>query len=209
MPARLVVLAGVNGAGKSSVAGQALLNSGGQFYNPDLFARKLLDSNPQLAAEQANAAAWEVGRRGLEGAILNNAFFAFETTLGGKSISHALLAAARAGAEVHVSYIGLSSPELHIARVARRVAAGGHSIPVTKIRERFVSSRANLVMLMPYLASVRVYDNSVEVDPRSGKLPRPILLLHMTDGKLRAHASLGSIPNWAKPLMAAALDAAK
>lgn len=207
MPARIVVLAGVNGAGKSSVAGQALLNSGGQFYNPDLFARELLDSNPRLTAEQANATAWEFGRRGLERAILDNAFFAFETTLGGKSISHTLLTAALAGAQVSVSYVGLASPELHIARVARRVAAGGHSIPDDKIHERFVSSRANLVMLMPYLASLRVYDNSIEVDTRSGKMPRPILLLHMVEGKLHANAHLGSIPNWAKPLMAAALDA--
>jgi predicted ABC-type ATPase len=37
--------------------------------------------------------------------------------------------------DVLIWFFGLSSPELHIAGVKARVAAGGHPIPEEKIRE--------------------------------------------------------------------------
>ena len=205
MPARIVVLAGVNGAGKSSVAGAAILRAGGEFYNPDSAARELLDSNPSLTVEQANGQAWELGRRGLERALAQGEFFAFETTLGAHTIPALLLAGARRGAEIHVSYIGLATPELHLRRVASRVAAGGHDIPEPKIRERYTTSRENLIRLMPHLASLRVYDNSAEVDPKRKRAPAPMLLLQVSAGKVLYHAPLARIPFWAKPILGVAL----
>lgn len=205
MPARIVVLAGVNGAGKSSVAGEAIRSSGGEFFNPDAAARLLFDSNPGVTQEQANAQAWEFGRRGLERALARGEFFAFETTLGANTITAMLLAGALQGAEIHVSFVGLASPELHLQRVKSRVAAGGHDIPETKIRERYMTSRENLVRLMPHLASLRVYDNSADADPKQGGAPAPTLLLHMIDGKVVQHMALEQIPDWAKPLLAVAL----
>lgn len=208
MAARIVVLAGVNGAGKSSVAGAAILDHGGAFYNPDATAREFRDSNPALTVEQANAAAWELGRRGLEQALANGEFFALETTLGARTIPAMLRAGARQGAEVHVLYVGLASPEQHLRRVANRVAAGGHDIPEEKIRERFDTSRQHLIGLLPFLASLRVYDNSREANPNDGKTPTPMLLLHMTGGQVVSHAPLSRIPSWAKPILAAALGLA-
>lgn len=205
MPARIVVLAGVNGAGKSSVAGEAIRNRGRVFFNPDAEARELLGSNPGMTLEQANAQAWERGRRGLEAALAQGEFFAFETTLGAHTIPAMLLAGAQHGAEIHVSYVGLTSPELHIQRVKSRVAAGGHDIPEKKIRERYVTSRENLIRLMPHLASLRVYDNSAKADPKGGGAPAPALLLHMSGGKVVQHAPLDQVPAWAKPVLAAAL----
>lgn len=208
MPARIVVLAGVNGAGKSSIAGAALRQAGGEFYDPDEAARELRSHDPGLSAEQANARAWAQGRQGLERALARGEFFAFETTLGARTIPDLLLDGARRGAEIHLSYVGLATPELHLRRVASRVAAGGHDIPEQKIRERFRSSRENLIRLMPVLASLRVYDNSAEADPKRGERPAPLLLLHMAGGKLLKHAPLRGIPDWAKPILAVALEAA-
>lgn len=209
MPARVVVLGGVNGAGKTSVAGEAIVGTGGEFYNPDAVARELQGSNPSLTIEQANAQAWELGRRGLERTLANGEFFAFETTLGASTIPTMLLAGARQGAEVHVLYVGLASLELHLRRVASRVAAGGHDIPEQKIRERYTSSRENLIRLMPHLASLRVYDNSAEADPKQGRAPAPTLLLHMAAGKVLDHAPIERIPLWAKPILAVALEHSK
>jgi predicted ABC-type ATPase len=209
VPARIVVLAGVNGAGKSSVAGEAIRASGGEFFDPDAAARQLLDGSPGLSIEQANAHAWELGRRGLERALAQSEFFAFETTLGGNTIPAMLMAGAEKGAEIHVSYVGLESPELHIRRVESRVAAGGHAIHEKKIRERYVTSRANLVRLMPHLESLRLYDNSAEADPKRGRLPTPTLLLHVSRDKVVEHVPLGRIPSWAKPILAAALQRAR
>ncbi|MGP1614077.1 MAG: zeta toxin family protein, partial [Pollutimonas bauzanensis] len=144
MPGRIFVLAGVNGAGKSSIGGAALQARGVSYYNPDLAARTVLQSNPGMALEAANAQAWQLGRDGLQRALDEGLNFAFETTLGASTITDMLLAGARDGAQVHIWYAGLSNPDLHIQRVRERVAAGGHDIPGQKIRERFDSSRANL-----------------------------------------------------------------
>jgi predicted ABC-type ATPase len=206
MPALVVVLAGVNGAGKTSVAGEAIVGTGGEFHNPDAVARELQGGNPSLTIEQANAQARELGRRGLERALANGEFFAFETTLGASTIPAMLLAGARQGAAVHVLYVGLASLELHLRRVASRVAAGGHDIPEQKIRERYTASRENLIRLMPHLASLRVYDNSAEADPKQGRTPAPTLLLRMVAGKILNHAPIERIPLWAKPILAVALE---
>jgi len=205
LPARLFVLAGVNGAGKSSLGGAAIQASGAEFFNPDVAAARLREQQPGLSGEQANGLAWTLGRRGLEKALADGLTYAFETTLGGTSIAKLLLEGARNGAEVHVWFAGLATPELHLRRIAARVAAGGHDIPEPKVRESFDASRSNLVKLMPHLASLRVYDNSFEADPRAGKRPQPVLLLQMQAGRVVSHAPLRSIPAWAKPLLAAAL----
>jgi len=57
MVARIFVLAGVNGAGKSSIGGAALQARKVPCFNPDLAARTLLDTNPSLTQETANAQA--------------------------------------------------------------------------------------------------------------------------------------------------------
>ena len=208
MPARIFVVAGVNGAGKSSIGGAAFLQRNLPYFNPDLAARSLLQDNPALSIAQANAHAWELGRRGLERALREDGNFAFETTLGASTIPDMLLAGSRAGAAIHVWYAGLESVELHLQRVRSRVAAGGHDIPEQKVRERYMSSRANLVRLLPHLASLRLYDNSVENDPKVGRPPRPTLLLHLQSRQVVSHAPLDRVPQWAKPIFAAALQPA-
>jgi predicted ABC-type ATPase len=162
-------------------------------------------ARPGIRQAEANAAAWQQGRRLLERAIAERLDFAFETTLGGNTLSRLLAQAAEKGAEVHVLYIGLASPELHIARVRSRVRAGGHDIPEADIRRRYEHSRLNLVHLLPKLASLRVYDNSAEADPAKGRAPEPSLVLHMEKGRIRNPADLARAPDWARPLVAAAL----
>jgi predicted ABC-type ATPase len=203
--AQVFVLAGVNGAGKSSIGGAALLARNAPYFNPDLAARALLQAHPGMDQETANAHAWAMGRDGLARALDAGLNFAFETTLGAATFTDMLLAGAAAGAQVHVWYAGLSSVELHMQRVQERVAAGGHDIPEQKIRERYVNSRANLVRLLPHLASLRVFDNSADADPKKGQPPHPVLLLHMACGRIVSHIALGSVPQWAKPIMAAAV----
>lgn len=81
----LYVLAGVNGAGKSSVGGQLLKAAGLDWFNPDSFARELLGLTG-CNQHEANAAAWQEGMRRLDAALAQGTHFAFETTLGGRSV---------------------------------------------------------------------------------------------------------------------------
>jgi predicted ABC-type ATPase len=164
-----------------------------------------MSARPGLKQSEANGAAWHQGRRLLERAIAERLDFAFETTLGGSTLTRLLALAAERGAEVHVLYIGLASPELHIARVRARVRAGGHSIPEADIRRRYDHSRLNLIHLLPKLASLRVYDNSAEADPAKGRAPQPLLVLHIEKGKIENPADLARSPDWARAIVAAAV----
>ena len=59
-PPRIYVLAGVNGAGKSSIAGAAFREHGGDYYNPDEAAGRLKAANPGLSQAEANSKAYNV-----------------------------------------------------------------------------------------------------------------------------------------------------
>ena len=90
----LYVLAGVNGAGKSSVGGHLLERDGLTWFNPDTFARELKAATG-CDQETANANAWHESMHRLEEAIAKGLNHAFETTLGGKSVTARILEAAK------------------------------------------------------------------------------------------------------------------
>jgi predicted ABC-type ATPase len=201
----IYVLAGVNGAGKSSIGGAAIRSFGGDYFNPDEAARTLMAANPDLDQTRANSLAWHQGKRLLERAIAEKLDLTIESTLGGSTIPRLLAQAAAEGIEVRIWFVGLASPELHIERVRHRVSTGGHDIPESSIRRRWRHSRQNLVQLLPVVAELRVYDNSEDADPAGGQAPLPVLVLHVARGEIVGPPDLSNTPDWAKPIAAAAL----
>jgi len=202
---RLFVLAGVNGAGKSSVGGAMFRANGADYFNPDEAAKSLMAANPGLTQTQANSAAWHRGKELLERAIQRRLDFALETTLGAGTMPKLLEGAAAQGFEIYVWYVGLESVEQHLARVQARVREGGHDIPEADVRRRFTHSRLNLIRLLPMLTGLRMYDNSAEANPAKQLAPRPVLVLHMERGKIVGPDDLSATPSWAKPVVAAAM----
>lgn len=200
----IYVLAGTNGAGKSSIGGAGFRKAGAHYFNPDEAARKVVAANPDITLEMANGIAWHEGKRLLERAIEKKLDLALETTLGGNTIAALLQRAAETGLDVRVWYAGLSSPELHIARVRARVAKGGHDIPESKIRERYERSPANLIHLLPWLASLRLFDNSEEGDPATVG-PNPKLILALNGRRIAHVLPMSEVPQWAAPIVVAAL----
>lgn len=203
---RILVLAGVNGAGKSSIGGDMLHQAGIPWFNPDTFTRELVAATGSPLAD-ANAAAWQEGLRRLNAAIAHGEDYAFETTLGGNTIA-ARLGDASESHDVLMWFCGLDSPEHHMARVRLRVSHGGHDIPEAKIRERYRSSIANLVALLPHLSRLQVYDNSRDAAPGT-PVADPRLLLQMEGGRIAWPTdadTLRATPDWAKPILEAALS---
>lgn len=198
------MLAGVNGAGKSSLLGSLLREDGATWFNPDAFTRDLVEQG--WSPQDANAQAWQEGVRRLRQAMDAGHDYAFETTLGATTIPRLL----REACETHtvaIWFCGLSTVELHIERVAARVAAGGHAIPEHKIRERYDASRANLIALLPHLAVLHVYDNSTPAD--AAGQAQPLLVLELDRAGLHYPATLeelAQVPDWAKPIVMAALE---
>lgn len=204
----IIALAGVNGAGKSSVVSALLLEQGLDWFNPDTYAAALVR---ELGIDQveANGHAWQHGKSLLEEAIANGRNHAFETTLGGNTIPRLLRQASKTH-DVLMLYCGLSSPGLHIERVAQRVAHKGHDIPIQKIRERWNTSRSNLIQLLPVLSRLQVFDNSRSVGPGQ-EIPDPVLVLEVEGGRLvlpdaSSPEALAAVPEWAQPVLEAAIQ---
>ena len=186
---QIFVLAGCNGAGKSSIGGQALQAAGIPYFNPDLAAREAIATATAvgriLTQGEANAWAWEEGVARLRRAIAQRGNYALETTLGSETIVGLLMEAATAGLAVNVWFVGLDSVELHVARVAQRVARGGHDIPRADIERRYVRSRLNLIRLLAKLNQLVVYDNSAPA--KTG----PRLLLRWVGGAITVTGGAG------------------
>ena len=183
-----------------------LRQAGITWFNPDTFTRELFEATGSPLAD-ANAAAWQEGVRRLDAAIAHGEDYAFETTLGGDTIA-ARLRDASASHDVLMWFCGLDSPEHHIARVRLRVSQGGHDIPEAKIRERYRSSIANLVALLPHLSRLQVYDNSRHAEPGT-PVADPRRLLQMEGGRIAWPTdadTLRETPDWAKPILEAALS---
>ncbi|OWT64176.1 hypothetical protein CEY11_06355 [Candidimonas nitroreducens] len=202
----LYVLAGVNGAGKSSIGGYLLTQAGLAWYNPDDFARALV-SDYKAVQEQANIEAWQEGVCRLRQAMAKRGSFAFETTLGGQSITQYLLQACKTH-DVMIWYCGLRDPQLHLDRIRLCVRNGGHDIPQAKVHQRWTSSLGNLIVLMPSLAHLRVYDNSTQYEIGQA-IGEPKLLLEMCAAKRLYPTRLANAvdtPDWVKPVLEAAFE---
>jgi predicted ABC-type ATPase len=198
----ITVLAGVNGAGKSSIGGSKLHDAGLDWYNPDEVARALHAQFPDRPLDEINSQVWHEGLGRLKEAIRDNTDFAFETTLGGNTITNTLLQAIATGIRVNIWYCGLESTELHIDRVKARVARGGHDIPVDKIRARYQTSMQNLCLLATGVHQLAVYDNS---QPLGGdNKPRIHLLLHFENDDIKVLEP--NMPGWAKPVAAVCMQ---
>ena len=136
---RLYLIAGANGSGKSTIARELLPAEGVAYVNPDDIARELCPAAPETARV---AAGRETFRR--IGAFLKaGASFAVETTLSGLAHVRTLCQARKLGYETTLIYIFVDSPEVCIARIAARVRHGGHFIPDSDVRRRYVRSKRN------------------------------------------------------------------
>lgn len=185
-----------------------LQDQGLDWFNPDSYARELV-REVGMDLGEANACAWGYGRTRLEKAIATRSNHAFETTLGGTTITR-LLAEASRSHSIMMLYCGLASPEQHIERVKQRVAHGGHPIADEKIRERWDASRLNLLKLLPRLARLQVFDNSASVEPGQD-IPDPVLVLDVEKGRVNFPdhndaAQMKAVEPWARPIVEAAIQ---
>ena len=71
-----------------------------------------------------------------------------------------MLHAHTAGFTVDLLYVCLSSVEGHRARVAARVAQGGHGVPDLDLRRRYARSLANLPRALALSDHALIFDNS-------------------------------------------------
>lgn len=157
----LWILAGGNGAGKSTFYRLYLSKYGIKFVNADLIAKEIDFKNPESLSYQAAALAAKIR----EDLIIQGVSFCFETVFShGSKIDFIAKAKAR-GYKITLVYIHLNSSELNEARVHQRVSEGGHSVPSEKIHSRIPRTMQNIKTVLPLVDDVRLLDNSFQDDP--------------------------------------------
>lgn len=132
---RIIIVAGPNGAGKTTFAREYLLKEAHcpDFVNVDLIAAGLSPFDPDRAAIRAGRIMLsEIQRR-----VRKGESFAFETTLSGQLYARLIPRWQADGYRVRLIFLNLPNPQLAIARVAARVAQGGHNVASAIIRRRF------------------------------------------------------------------------
>ena len=162
----IIIIAGPNGAGKTTFAREFLPREANclTFINADLIARGLSPFRPEEAAVRAARLMLEM----IADCVRRGESFAIETTLSGRTYARMIPEWKQAGYQVAMFFLQLPSEDLAVARVADRVAQGGHDIPESVIRRRFHAGIANFQALYkPLVNAWRLYDNSRE---------RPVLI---------------------------------
>jgi predicted ABC-type ATPase len=150
----LFILAGPNGAGKSTSAPRVLSGPRrvDEFVNADVIQRE--EGVSEIGA----------GRRTLERLrqlAEAERDMAFETTLASRTLLPRVRQMQAGGYLCHLLFCWLPNADMAVMRVAKRVAAGGHSIPEEVIRRRYERGLENL--FGDYLGTVdswQVLDNT-------------------------------------------------
>lgn len=159
---RIIIVAGPNGAGKTTFAREYLLNEAHcpDFVNVDLIAAGLSPFDPDRAAIRAGRIMLaEIQRK-----VRKGESFAFETTLSGHIYARMIPGWRNAGYRVRLQFLSLPNPEIAIARVAARVAQGGHHVASGVIRRRFHTGLRNFQTVYKNLVDKwEWYDNSGNV----------------------------------------------
>lgn len=156
---KIVIIAGPNGAGKTTFAREFLPNEADcpVFVNADLIAAGLAPFSPEAAAFRAGRLMLEE----IKSHVRRCESFAFETTLSGLMYARLIPSWQAIGYSVRLIYLSLPHVEMAIARVAARVAHGGHSIPEAVIHRRFEVGWRNFNSNYKLLVNAwSLYDNS-------------------------------------------------
>lgn len=131
-----LILAGPNGAGKTTVS-TVFLGAGVEFVNADLIGADLRRDDPQRPGADVTAGRIVTARLRALAAERKN--FCFETNLASPGLVGRIDGWRDSGYEVRLIFVSLPNVDLALARVAARVAAGGHAVPEETVRRRFAA----------------------------------------------------------------------
>lgn len=135
MKPTLYIIAGCNGAGKTTASYSVLpdLLNCNEFVNADEIAKGLSPFNPESVAIEAG----KLMLKRIDVLLNQGKTFAIETTLATRSYAVLIKQAQERGYNVVLIFFWLSSPEMAIERVAKRVSEGGHNIDSETIVRRY------------------------------------------------------------------------
>ena len=145
----ILVFAGPNGSGKTTIARR--LPIVGTYVNADDIKAEYKLSDLE-AAKHAESIRNSLLEKGVD--------FSFETVLSTDRNLRLLEKAKARGYEVQCVYVLTCDPNINVARIKARRAAGGHDVPEDKIRTRYHRALSLIPELMKICDKLLIYDNS-------------------------------------------------
>ena len=185
---QLWILAGGNGAGKSTFYRTRLATKGLAFINADIIARQLYPDAPESHSYDAARIAAEIRSQLLE----QGRSFCFETVFSHPSKIDFVAEAKALGYEIILVFMHLGDSNLNQARVAQRVSEGGHDVPADKVINRIPRTLKNIRIALPLCDQVYVLDNATYSNPFKQ-------IATLSNGMLEIHQK--ALPAWAVELL--------
>ncbi len=147
-----IIIAGVNGTGKSSLRGvlegqNVLL---GHIIDADAIAKENGFDNIKAGKKAIDE---------IDYCLENNISFTQETTLAGHRTVRTIKQARKQGYYITMYYVGLNSIDESLQRIANRVRKGGHNIPSDDVKRRFEKRISSLGKVIPFCDEIIFYDN--------------------------------------------------
>lgn len=190
---KLLIVAGPNGSGKTTITEQGLAHEwfdGCLYINPDAIAQEDFgDWNNRdsiiNAAQKATRLRYEAVEQGKS--------LAFETVFSSAEKLDFIHLAKKKGYFIRLFFVCTESPTINAARIAQRVIQGGHEVPISKIISRYGKSIINAYQAVKMVDRLYLYDNSIDdVAPR--------LIARFQDGRL-VRRYVDSVPMWSQDFM--------
>lgn len=185
---QLWVLAGGNGAGKSTFYRTRLEPLGLPFINADILAKQLYPHEPEKHSYLAAKIAAEMRHK----LIHEGRSFCMETVFSHPSKIDFVAQAKALGYQVILVFIHLDLVSLNQARIAQRVSEGGHHVPDDKVINRIPRLLNNIKQTIPLCNQVYVLDNSRTDNPFQR-------VATLTEGQWESHRE--TLPDWCQNLL--------
>jgi len=185
---QLWILAGGNGAGKSTFYRTQLAPLGLPFINADILAKELYPQSPEEHSYDAAKLATEMRFRLLH----EGRSFCFETVFSHPSKIDFVAQAKVLAYEIILVFVHLDTVYLNQARVAQRISEGGHNVPDEKVASRIPRLLQNIKKTLPLCEQVYILNNSRLDSP----FQQVAIIRHGQTIQLKI-----SLPDWAKDLL--------
>ena len=189
----LIVIAGPNGSGKTSVTSRLLKHEWVEdsvYINPDIVAKDIFGdwNSKEAVLKAANyCAEWR------ETCLAKKQSLIFETVMSADDKVDYIMRAKEAGFFIRVFFIATANPTINASRIAGRVMKGGHDVPITKIISRYRKSIINCMKVSSIVDRLYIYDNSI--DGEEARIQ--FRLVNGVMGKMY----VTNVPDWAQAIL--------
>lgn len=189
----LIVIAGPNGSGKTSVTSKILQHEWMEdsvYINPDIVAQERFGDWNSMEAIKKAVVYCEEWR---EKCLAERKSLIFETVLSAKDKIDYIERAKKAGFFIRLFFVCTKSPAINASRIAQRVMKGGHDVPITKVISRYQKSILNCKYIATKVDRTYLYDNSVDDAEQQ-------LLIRLSDGII-VKRYVEQLPEWARQII--------